>query len=67
MTKQELQTLDTLLDKLFEERKAMVIENYFDGNEDDFEEIWTDDPYEVDDGQLLGLMWASDTVKDMLK
>ena len=67
MTKQELQTLETLLDKLFEEMKAEVIARSFDCDEEEFEELWSEDPYEVDDGQLLGVMWAYDTVVEKLK
>ena len=67
MEKSKLQTLKPLLEELFEEKKKEVIANSYDGDEDSFNYDWEDDPFEVDDGVLLGISWALETVETELK
>lgn len=56
MTRQEKYTLIELLEKLFEEERAKVIEENFGGDEDEFEEAYSDDPFDVgDDGYLMSI------------
>lgn len=67
MEKSKLKILKPLLKELFEEKKKEVIADSYDGDEKSFKEDWKDDPFEVDDGVLLGISWALDTVKTELK